>query len=882
VLSSTIIDTIEWNHRGTLAFFYFSIQNEPVTLHKFKCSLVVQILKCLIRPSKIVPSFYEAPIAFVKLYREYVPSPEPRVEDLDRVILDLLELSGDAYIIVDALDECVPQGLRSRVIKFLGWLSCADRGNTRILVTSRREPDIEEAIKALTMTKHTVPLHVEEINRDIKKHLENHLQMDTFKRWSGSLKSEVMDYLTKHAEGVFRWVDLQIQALSTQEREKDVRRALKKLPKDLEATYEAILHRIQAEDKAEEALAILRWLAYSTRFLTLAEAAEIAAFEIDDSDVLPEADEFSVAFYPGNRFLEASSIQRILAGLVTVDETGTTSGDVVIYFAHSSVQDYLHSHAVAPPSFRLDSVNSHWFIFKSCNAYIAHYDEADQGGKKEPPYPLMGYACQRVDQHLWELLPYDVRRHCGYQRPPPITTAGEQGKASTLYRRFAAREHTTLGAASLVTRPFVPLGFSFDRFHDALVGAASAGEPELVRLVLDSGTVQPEMGGNTALHAAALKFNVWLPTKTGIPDDVVDYPAVVRELIRAGHSINPAGPGGQTPLHVASAFGYSDIVGCLLEFCDVDVLAADYKGFTPLIMAAESGYGEVVRLLLNHPDVRVDDTDEEGRTALSWAAAGGYDEIVDLLLEYGKANPNAVDCRGRTALIWASSLGRDMVVMRLLSLAAIQPDKRCVLGRTAVSWAALRGHQDIVMRLLNRGDVTANPIDNDGRDIHTLARSRGHAALSPEDAADTKVDNDTIALVDSDSLRSLTLSSSTTATFNTRVSIDKLPSKLKSETENRDILDFQALELGNHQREVWYVQFSNDGRQLVTCGGFHRVIIWDLATRAALFALKGHKDFVTRAAWSPDDSMLVTVSVDSHARLWDADVSSCSRLTGFR
>lgn len=59
-----------------------------------------------------------------------------------------------------------------------------------------------------------------------------------------ALKQDVLNYLADHADGVFRWVDLQIQTLSRQEREKDVRKALKRLPKDLEATYAAILKRI--------------------------------------------------------------------------------------------------------------------------------------------------------------------------------------------------------------------------------------------------------------------------------------------------------------------------------------------------------------------------------------------------------------------------------------------------------------------------------------------------------------------------------------------------------------------------------------------------------------------------------------------------------------
>jgi len=71
--------------------------------------------------------------------------------------------------------------------------------------------------------------------------------------------------LYSYAGGVFRWADLQIHALALQEREKDIMKALKRLPKDLEATYERILKRIEDEDKSEEALAILRWLAFSSR-----------------------------------------------------------------------------------------------------------------------------------------------------------------------------------------------------------------------------------------------------------------------------------------------------------------------------------------------------------------------------------------------------------------------------------------------------------------------------------------------------------------------------------------------------------------------------------------------------------------------------------------
>lgn len=749
------------------------------------------------------------------------------MEDLDQAILSMLGLSNNAYIVVDALDECLPPELQRRVIHFLGWLSQQDVGNTRILVTSRREPDIEEAIKGLPIHKHLVPFRVGEINRDIRSHLETLLQAETFKRWADPLKEQVLDYLAEHADGVFRWADLQMQTLGRQEREKDVRKALKRLPKGLEATYEAILKRIQDEDKLEEGLAILRWLAYSMRPLTLAEAAEVAAFEVDDTDILPESDDFSVAFHPSNRLLEASSIQRILAGLVTLDEKeASRSGDVIIYLAHSSVHDYLHSSGVVPASFRLDPTNSHMFVFRTCMAYIAHYDDADAAGRKQPPYPLLGYACQMAVNHLQILSPMDNQKD--WPGRLASTPTKRLGAASTLSLRFAGLHLASLpdGFSAL------PQALAFLEFHDVLDYAASVGELGLVKLTLDSGAAQPDHQSRwTPLHSAALKRSRWMTPQPRVPTHEIDRAGAVRELVSAGYHVNSVSSGGWTPLHVA----------------------------------ARSGHVETVSVLLSYGNIRPDDVDEEGRTALSWAAAGGHDNIVELLGRHGDVNINAVDFRGRTALIWASSLGRTSVVTRLLGLAGIQPDERDILGRTALSWATLCGHRDIVSALRSRHDVSANPVDNEGQDLHALAQSRHDGVLPTEDAAGLEVNRHPNACTTPSDSHNLPLRS-----FR---SDRPPPDKPTAEVENDNRPDFQAFVLGDHGHEVWFVKFSHDGSRLVAGGGFDCVVIWDLAFQMALFKLQGHKTAVTYAAWSPDDSMVVTTSLDHTAKLWDADVS---------
>ena len=890
VLSSTIIDALKREPSGNLAFFYFSIQKEPVSLLKLKCSLLTQLLKCLIKPSNRNPGWHDVPVPYIQLYRKYRPSNEPSSEDLDQVILSLLELSRQAFIVLDALDECAPQGLRGSVIAFLEMILQLDRGKTHVLVTSRREPDIEELISTLRVPKQSIPLSVTEINRDIRQHLETFMKTELFRKWSVGLKAEVLDHLTKGAGGVFRWADLQIHSLTSQEREKDVRKALKRLPKDLETTYQRILLRIEEEDKFEEAFAILRWLAFSTRVLSLSEAAELAAFEVDDTDVAPESPDFSVGFHPANRFMEASAILRLLSGLVTVSGNASQPEDVDIYFAHSSVLDYLLSNGVSPSRFRLDLDGSDWFILKSCMAYVSHYDNADMSGQKQPPYPLLGYACERAGHHLATLLPQALDK---YDSVDAIASYGpNKGRATTLQLRCIARdlERKSFGfigigfVGDITGPPYPPLEFRFDEFRTALLTAAAAGESDLTKVVLDVSAKRPLPGETTALHAAAFfkrPYTSWFPFP--VPRDTVQkYPAVVRTLVAAGHGVNATTIDDRTPLHLAAAIGHVEVAASLLEFPGVDINASDFRNQTPLIIAAARGRHELLIMLLSVEHVQLNHGDEEGRTALSWAAAGLSKDIVERLLGHNGIDVNKADCRGRTPLIWASSMGRNDTVKCLLDVPGIHLDAKDFLGRTALSYAALRGYQDIVAMLRGRLDGTTDPVGTEDRHLADFIVSRGHnVEHRPATSPSGEVKKETVGKMEwvSDVESTVTTSgltwsdTSSSTSFSTVESNQTLGPQVAGGSGATQPLRFNAMELGDHGREVWQISFSNDGRRLAACGEFTSVAIWDVQSRTAMLTLKGHEDSVTHIAWSEDDSLLLSTCFDCRARLWDADVS---------
>ncbi len=82
-----------------------------------------------------------------------------------------------------------------------------------------------------------------------------------------------------------------------------------------------------------------------------------------------------------------------------------------------------------------------------------------------------------------------------------------------------------------------------------------------------------------------------------------------------------------------------------------------------------------------------------------------------------------------------------------------------------------------------------------------------------------------------------------------------------------------VLELDRHTGEVWHIQFSHDGSKLATCGQDGTAIIYDVPSFDVLHTLGEHEAGVCSVSWSPDDSMIVTCSIDHRARLWNTHVS---------
>jgi WD40 repeat protein/serine/threonine protein kinase/tetratricopeptide (TPR) repeat protein len=74
-----------------------------------------------------------------------------------------------------------------------------------------------------------------------------------------------------------------------------------------------------------------------------------------------------------------------------------------------------------------------------------------------------------------------------------------------------------------------------------------------------------------------------------------------------------------------------------------------------------------------------------------------------------------------------------------------------------------------------------------------------------------------------------------------------------------------------HKDRVTSVQFSPDGKRIVTSSWDGTAQVWDAITGQPLGNPMRHRDHVSRARFSPDGQRVVTASWDNTARVWDAE-----------
>ncbi|XP_058071657.1 WD repeat-containing protein 26 homolog [Magnolia sinica] len=110
-------------------------------------------------------------------------------------------------------------------------------------------------------------------------------------------------------------------------------------------------------------------------------------------------------------------------------------------------------------------------------------------------------------------------------------------------------------------------------------------------------------------------------------------------------------------------------------------------------------------------------------------------------------------------------------------------------------------------------------------------------------------------------------------------SLDSALSLYSDHQCGKDQIPSQTLQvLQGHLDEVWFVQFSNNGKYLASSSNDQSAIIWEVNEdgRVSLrHTLTGHKKPVLTLSWSPDDRQLLTCGLEEAVRRWDVDSGAC-------
>ena len=174
---------------------------------------------------------------------------------------------------------------------------------------------------------------------------------------------------------------------------------------------------------------------------------------------------------------------------------------------------------------------------------------------------------------------------------------------------------------------------------------------------------------------------------------------------------------GRTPLHLASIYGYINVVRFLVteilesstdkELRNRQLNFTDKKGRTSLFHAAAENKINVVRFLAERADLESatnNDHNEPGSTALMACAEKGNSECFKILLEKG-ANVMAIRKDGADAMYMAARFGHTQIIEDIAETAKMKliVNRPSFRGRTALLTAAYHGHIKVCKILYKEG-----------------------------------------------------------------------------------------------------------------------------------------------------------------------------------
>lgn len=133
-----------------------------------------------------------------QLYQKCGNGQQQPAEDVIRSLLkDAIACTGHKYIMLDAMDECVD---REDFLTFIRELVNSQQQGLRVMITSRRERDIEEQLNLLA--HYNIDIQSAIVDEDIRVYIRDRLVTDSkLKKWPELVQKEIMTVMMEKADG---------------------------------------------------------------------------------------------------------------------------------------------------------------------------------------------------------------------------------------------------------------------------------------------------------------------------------------------------------------------------------------------------------------------------------------------------------------------------------------------------------------------------------------------------------------------------------------------------------------------------------------------------------------------------------------------------------
>jgi len=198
ILSAGVIDDLQDFCRDdparSLAFYFFDFHDaEKQNPDSMLKNLISQFLERCPSNPKALLSAYEACGPGIR---------QPSNEQLLVSLKAILQRLPHSFIVLDALDEC---SAREALFEVLEQIASWSLPSLRVILTSRREVDIEDALETLVPTDHRTCLESAVVDNDIRTYVRERLSTDkTIARWrkDPELQTEIETTLGTMASGM--------------------------------------------------------------------------------------------------------------------------------------------------------------------------------------------------------------------------------------------------------------------------------------------------------------------------------------------------------------------------------------------------------------------------------------------------------------------------------------------------------------------------------------------------------------------------------------------------------------------------------------------------------------------------------------------------------